>query len=164
MQFSPQYPQLLASPAQIIYGHYPPPGALFAAQTPFYGPPVNYQPQQPMVSQPEGVVQFPAQPSLLSPQQHHQWTLPPQYLAVNVRTDTSQSQTQHQDQTSQNTNKHLTVKKKVVRMASQGLEHLLDARILGTGLITLLLPMLKAKIQGSSKRKGVYMGFGQFPS
>ena len=88
----------------------------------------------------------------------------PNLVAVNVKTDAYQQMEQRQDQTSENSNKILTVKKKIVKNASRGLEGLLDIRVLATGLLTFLLPKVLQRLQVKHNKKrfevGVHFGLG----
>ena len=88
----------------------------------------------------------------------------PHLVAVNVKTDAYQQMEQRQDQTSENSNKTLTVKKKIVKNASRGLEGLLDIRVLATGLLTFLVPKVLQRLQMQPKKKrfevGLHFGLG----
>lgn len=84
---------------------------------------------------------------------------PPQYLAVNVHTDNHQ--TQSQKQASTNANKQITIKEKVIKNISKGLEQLLDARVLVAGLATFLLPKVAHQLQQHKRRRrGLFLEFG----
>lgn len=85
----------------------------------------------------------------------------PQFLAVNVKTDTHQTQSQDQNQKAEN--KQLTVKEKVVHNVTRGIESLLDPKVLAVGVGTLLLQHFVRQAQESSRKnrkKGISLSLG----
>ena len=85
----------------------------------------------------------------------------PQFLAVNVKTDTHQTQSQDQKQSAEN--KQLTIKEKVVHNVSRGLESLLDPKVLAVGVGTMVLQHFVKKAQEhsrKSKKRGISLSLG----
>ena len=75
----------------------------------------------------------------------------PQFLAVNVKTDTHQ--TQSQEQTAEATSKQITIKEKVVHNVSKGVESLLDVKVIATTVGVLVAQHFFRKAQQNAQRR-----------
>lgn len=82
-------------------------------------------------------------------------------MAVNVHTDNHQHQSQKGE--IKNSSRQISVKEKIVRNVTRGVEHLLDTRVLVAGLTAFVLPRIAQHVQQmhhKKKKRELFLRFG----